>query len=260
MNEIGFSYIDNRYIDNLHSLSNFGITGKEKQLKTFFALINSKLDKNLKLYQNQKCSKSTILDIFLKKIENNLYSNFVENKKTAKPLKILVKESKIINQFLKRLPTPKACFLTKNVNLTNLKLTETNHLLTKLISLIFDGEKITLKLKSNELFMDFVYNRVRLKNLDKDVIQSRKSIEIKERDSSILLLPHWKKVNELSSIKDDISDAFLEIKSDNYEQVYLVYPKNREFQKHINLTNSSIEKEHKLKIIPYSLIKNSIKG
>lgn len=261
MQMIEFSFIDGRYSDNLEVLKNFGLNDKRDQLKAFFGLINSKLDRDLKIYANSCSKNANILKIFLKKIDSYIYPNFVMRQKSSKVTNLFVKEAIFINQFFKRLDIAKYRFLTKNITLKNIDKIDSKLDLNKLISIIFNGKNIGFEVKSEDMFLSFVYNRVKIKNRDKNVVQNSNYIEIKSDNlPSTLLYPYWKKFDELTSIKDDISKAFSELKYDNYEQIYLIYPKHDNFKRHIQIKNSSIEKEHILKIVPYSLVRNQIKG
>jgi hypothetical protein len=109
---------------------------------------------------------------------------------------------------------------------------------------------------ADENFMEFVYQNI---PKDKEVIKGDGYVDVIPSDSpTIRVIPTFKDINpnELD-IEKEINKSIETIMGSDINQVYLVYPKNSKFVKHIEIISTKLEKEYnhtyQIKAIPYSL-------
>lgn len=107
-------------------------------------------------------------------------------------------------------------------------------------------------------FHNYVYNKISRNTKNRFVEQSSESIDIiLHNHPSIKVLPQFKHMDKDSlSIDKEIKKACEIIKNSEFKYVYFVYPKNENFNKHIQVKIPSLENscsEYLVKLIPYSL-------
>ena len=113
-------------------------------------------------------------------------------------------------------------------------------------------------LSVSNTFFEYVYGKISRDTKNRFVEKGEGYIDILPFNSAgIRVIPIWKDVNiDNLDIKDELSIASDVIKEGELNQVYLVYPKNEKFTKHIEIRNSTLDEssfEYKIKVIPYSL-------
>jgi hypothetical protein len=134
-----------------------------------------------------------------------------------------------------------------------------------LIGLIFNGKQIEMMLNLNELFAQTVFKRIKASaDAQVSLTQAPSSaqtpsaghdlsyISIKEADGrEKRLIPRWIKLkkHDLKTHRKEINGAFECIKNEGLDECYLLYPKQENFTRHIELFD---HEEHKVKLVPYS--------
>lgn len=116
------------------------------------------------------------------------------------------------------------------------------------------SEKIELNLDVNKSFTKLVYKRMLPLNSDKTIICHLDKIEVKDSgNKSLTIYPQWKQVskNELFALDSEIKKAS-DTLSNICSCVYLVFPKNKDFTKHIQVLHTGLKMSENIKIIPYS--------
>ncbi len=111
-------------------------------------------------------------------------------------------------------------------------------------------------LSVSNTFFEYVYGKIARDTKNRFVERGEGYIDILPFNSKgIRVIPIWKDVNiDKMDINDELRTATNVIKEGELNQVYLVYPKNEKFTKHIEIRNPSLENhEYKIKVIPYSL-------
>jgi hypothetical protein len=252
--EIGFEYNNKNVEEFLPSIDNI-VTLKQKR-KLFFTLYNLSVKKSLKI--DKINLNKDIFTNFLSKINNTLGLS-IFNKTEKKIEKFLINDTIKINSFLSHIKSP----YLKNIKFTNQKIASSDFELsiTKLIDKIYDNSSIYLKQNLQELFINYVMENMKLKNKS-NIYQENRAIYIKNSTSNTKVYPMWKHIDSknIDNILSDINSAIDEINSSNLTQLYLVYPKNEDFCKHI-IVNANIG-DKRLKLIPYSFrkIARAIRG
>ena len=116
----------------------------------------------------------------------------------------------------------------------------------------------------DDMFLHLVYERAKLVNKNSKVELFEKSIIIKgnsEEASSTLLIPAYTQIDK-NDIYDDnlilnhLKAVLKTLKETEIRQIYLVYPKHDNFQKHVSIKLLDkvplSEDSYKVKMIPYS--------
>lgn len=221
-------------------------TNDIKLRQVFLGLIEPMIKDNIKFtkYEILKLSKYSLKDIFTKKIKQNLPISYIKPYVKAKSFKFNYKSTLIINNYI----------LKENKNI----IFSSNDLLgiAKIISLCFINNKLQLHFDANYLFHQFVYKRICSKNHDKFVIDSGDSISILGANCEPLkIYTSWKDVSlDNLNIKKELTNAIESIKQSEFKKIYLIFPKAKEFKKHIPIKVTELkDNSYDIKIVPYSL-------
>lgn len=123
---------------------------------------------------------------------------------------------------------------------------------TNLINSIFPSNN------SSENFYKYVYKKISRNTKNRFVDKGEESIDIiLSNHPAIKVLPIFKDIDKDNlSIKKEIQKACTIIENSEFKYVYFVYPKNKNFNKHIQVKIPQLEEacnEYLVKLIPYSL-------
>lgn len=137
------------------------------------------------------------------------------------------------------------------------------------ISKRFDAEDFTFlannpyfffTINSYELFSHHVFNRVKKQNPDKLVVKTDECIVINVQnvEESLHLYPRWRDVgiSVKHDVCEDVNFAIELIESKQCKHVYLLFPKNEHFRKHIPIKIPHLEAQgidYSLKLVPYKI-------
>jgi|GEM_PF-979785 hypothetical protein len=126
----------------------------------------------------------------------------------------------------------------------------------KLVMMV-GGERLYFALNGQYAFEQFIMEQLGKIHYDREIIQERGFIDvIPAAQTKVRLLSYWQMFRPShTSINEHIAEAVQCIKETSLRQIYIVYPKNREFKKHINVKVPGLEScgEYRIKIVPYSL-------
>jgi len=229
--------------------------------KMFCMMINQYLSSKSQLsLKNENLFKNNLLFIFEAKIMSFFQFYNFKPEKPRPVSKIYAQESLLINQFFKQSKNKKMRYLSKNINFNQnfTMLLGYSHPATDLIQLIFNGKDIEMMLDLNEIFTRTIYNRIK-KEENKLVALQSPYINITQNNITTRLLPRWKQVDSknINRRANHINDGFKQLKDENIDALYLVYPKTDNFKRHISIQNHSQEQ---IKMVPYSFTFINRKG
>ena len=110
----------------------------------------------------------------------------------------------------------------------------------------------------SDQFFNFVYTKISRKKANRFVEKDYYSIDIiPVSHEPIKIIPIFKDMDKDNlSLHNEIEIASKIIKDGEIKYIYFVYPKNKKFDKHIEIKVSSLENtcsEYMIKVIPYSL-------
>lgn len=123
-------------------------------------------------------------------------------------------------------------------------------------------DDFTLNHNARKNFFLYVYGKIAKDTKNRFVDKNRDSIDIiTPLNGSIKVIPIYKNMDKNNlSLEKEIQIAVKIIQTTDFQSVYFVYPKNDNFDKHIQIKVPILEdacNEYMIKIIPYSL--NTIK-
>ena len=107
-------------------------------------------------------------------------------------------------------------------------------------------------------FLNFVFEKIQRNTKNRFVDKTANSVDILlSNHPCIKVIPIFKQINKADlSIEDEIKEALSIIKNGDFTYVYFVYPKNDNFDKHIQVRVPELDEacsDYMVKIIPYSL-------
>ena len=246
-------------------MKKFGFNSKNEYLPSFDKFQNS-LNKRLmflKLFNEQVpcslkfskvelslCKKYSLFEIFLNKVYFNLQCNYTY----PVNINIDIEKTILINRFLKKvrlrtnsIPTKYSIF-TRKIN----KLKKS----TDLIKILLKND-FSIFLDGNSCFKRFVSNKIVNSSHNREVNISDDCIDIIscEHMFQTKIFTFWEFINSKKlDIDKHIKKAIKCIKESDFKQVYLVYPKNDDFCKHVSVRCNEINcTEYNIKLIPYSM-------
>jgi len=121
---------------------------------------------------------------------------------------------------------------------------------------ILDGMVLNNNAKEN--FFEYVYKNISQKKANRFVEKNNKSIDIiPEQHPCIKIIPICEAMDkEKLDIDSEMQQAVDIISTSEFKYVYFVYPKNDNFDKHIQVKIPQLEdknNDYMVKLIPYSL-------
>ena len=113
-------------------------------------------------------------------------------------------------------------------------------------------------MSSKKEFIDYVAKHLMLFKRE----GCSREVEVKENGviflttfdgEKIILSPQLKKINlqNRESFESDVNSAFQYLSTNSLQELYLVYPKSKEFRKHLTIVSPDSDK--RVKLIPYKM-------
>ncbi|RBQ28119.1 hypothetical protein [Aliarcobacter vitoriensis] len=205
---------------------------------------------NFSKYEQRKLSIFPLNKAFSYKIKSMLPISFIKSKKaTSMKFNPCSNSTNIINSYLNN-------GISGVISATNLIP------VAKLISVCFVQNCFQLLIDKDLLFHEFVLDKIKKLHGNRKVIDLGDSIGIKVQNSiGIKVYTSWKHIETTKpNIKSELDNAIKSIKKGEFYQIYLAYPKNKQFTKHIPVYVDELKnREYQIKAIPYSfrsIIKN----
>lgn len=220
---------------------------KEKLRQLFLNLSNNILKEVcfFNKYEQKFLSSYLLKYAFEYKIKNLLPISYLKPfKLKSLNFRLCVKSTLLINNYLER--NINNCLILSDKNLLPI---------AKLILFCFKDNFTQLLIDKNLLFHEFVLEKIKKLHSDKKVYDLGNAICIKYKGfKGIKIYTSWKNIEvKKPNIKDELESAVKSIKSGEYYQIYLAYPKNNQFRRQIPVFVDELRnKEYQIKAIPYS--------
>lgn len=221
-------------------------TSKQRLRKMFLNLTNDLVNDiyTFDKREQQELSKYKLKDIFEYKIKSMLPISYIKKFKQAKSFNLCIASTVVINNYVLR--------QNKSVLFSNKKLLD----VAKLISFCFVNNKLQLNFDIDLLFHQFVLKKIKRLHKNKYVLDNGDSISILDaNETPTKIYTQWKDINSKQlNIKKELDNAIECIKQSEFKQIYLVYPKDNNFKRHIPIKVEELEKiAYDIKVVPYSL-------
>ena len=230
------------------------LTSDKQKRVIFFNMFNMYIDKDLQFSKKEMRQNCTIEETFERKIISSIDISCI---KTFTPysganIKIDITSSLLIFAYFTHRPIS---FPLKNKPLLPIG---------KLINLIYTPKGLSLLLDLDDMFLHLVYERIKKVNRYADVLLYEKSIVIKDKREGVadtLVIPSYRKLDKDHLYEDidfitQMNGVEKTLKEGDISQIFLVYPKHPNFEKHINIKlpfqAKLSEDEYKVKVMPYS--------
>eukprot|EP01156_Anaeramoeba_ignava_P006369 Anaeramoba_ignava/a348461_29.p1 GENE.a348461_29~~a348461_29.p1 ORF type:complete len:252 (+),score=32.49 a348461_29:266-1021(+) len=246
MSKIGFD-IQNEF---LPSFDKFKTMGNKRLM--FLKLFNQEVSCDMKFSKDElkKAKKESLFDIFSNKILKNLqFPVYTQSFIT----RIDVETTNKVNSFLKKVnanPNFYSCSLKNSLEETKISTA------AKLINILEDCN-YSLYLDGEKIFKNFVVNKILKSSENREVNVNLDSIDIKSQEYlfKTKIFTFWEFIDsDKLEVDKHIKKAVDCIKTSEFNQVYLVYPKNENFDRHIQIKcDDLIKSDYMIKLIPYSM-------
>jgi len=248
MSKIGFD-IQNEFLptfDKFQSMVNRRLM--------FLKLFNQEVSCDIKFSKDEikKSNSKSLFDIFSNKILKNLeFPSYTQQFM----VKVDVETTNKVNSFLKRIGLNSnnifyRCSLKNSLEETKISTA------IKLIS-ILEECNYSFYLDGEKIFKNFVFNKILRSSENREVNVNIDSIDIESQEYlfKTKIFTFWEFINSNKlDVDKHIKKAVDCIKTSEFRQVYLVYPKNENFDRHIQIRcDDLIKNEYMIKLIPYSM-------
>ena len=124
----------------------------------------------------------------------------------------------------------------------------------KMIKMLYASGKFEFCIDAAQMFCQFVYDKIRLRHQDKEVVLNGGVISVKKDGKNLLsVMPSFKKVSfdDMRNLNDDIDRAVCAL-GHECEMVYIVCPRNEEFRRHVEVRHCFAR--GCIKLVPYTII------
>ncbi len=218
------------------SPSVFGFASKKARRIFFITQFNACMDATFRLPLHI-CTNDNLHDVFVKKIK------LLANDKSFN----MCKNSKLILEYFFRgdfVGMEKFCF------------SKLDHPSAKLAQMIYAKEDKGLCFDARILFSNYVYDKIHKIHKDKDISYDNDVIIVSKNGKDIMgIMPCFKYINpkEKEKVSEDIRKAYEMLERRDLEKLFIAYPRNEEFTKHIIVKKSQRELAPKLTLVPYSI-------
>ena len=236
---VGFEYCNGEWVERMPSL--FGYLKQYQRRALFLTQYNWCTDPSEKVLV--KSCRRPLVEIFYKAITDMIPKPLSPH---AKAKNFSPVSAVLIHLFLHKKP--------KDVQRHASSLTYVpQSLMAKRIYRLFAKEIPGMVFDGRQLFLHFVYEKIAKRNQDKDVYIRGDEILI-ECDGERLLsvVPCLKQIHKDNpkGAQNEISRAWSRLADNGTQAIYLVFPRNQNFTRHIEVRHSHEEKA-RVKLVPY---------
>ncbi|BCX80074.1 hypothetical protein [Campylobacter sp. 19-13652] len=241
----------------------FRTLSAQKRTKLFLALYNSATECALKIPLKQaKCG--NIMRAFEFKIEALLRPN---GYKKAQGIKFIdLASTAVINAYKQRqkaqnLAQKKQSAINLSHVISNLAVAPALPV-ARLITLCHAQGNFEIWLGAQEVFTNYVFEKISAKQQDKDVTLENGVIYIKENNEvQLAVLPSFSQIDceDKTSADAQIKSALKLLRKEPQASVYVVAPRSPRFNKKIQIRHCE-QGVGEIKLVPYTIVPNLLKG
>lgn len=123
--------------------------------------------------------------------------------------------------------------------------------------MLIGQDRFSFLLNAQYAFEEFVVERLGKVHKEEEIVQFKECIDVVvSEDEKVKIFPFWQMLrSDKYAIDEHIQKAVECIEQTSFKQVYLVYPKNKRFKKHIPIKVPRLDLlgEYRIKVVPYSM-------
>lgn len=110
-------------------------------------------------------------------------------------------------------------------------------------------------LNAREAFSDFVFSKIALRNVGAEIELKNELIIVRKNGFSLGVIANFRSmlVSNPTLYDNDIKKALELCRGANLDAVYLVYPKNENFNRHVEIKSECFKGNFIMKLVPYKL-------
>ncbi|MBE3609534.1 hypothetical protein [Campylobacter californiensis] len=126
----------------------------------------------------------------------------------------------------------------------------------KLIKILYSSGKFELCFEANDMFAGFVYDKISKKHPDKQIYLKDGVIFAECSGKKIFgVMPSFKEISKDSfhTAKSEILRATRILNESDLEAMFIVFPRNGKFLKHVEVRHKACRCSGKLKLVPYTI-------
>ncbi|MDR1460744.1 MAG: hypothetical protein LBI78_03795 [Campylobacteraceae bacterium] len=240
----GFEKINGKWVEKIPALfQQFSI---KEQREFFINQYNCCVSKNERIFVKNNFCFFTLFEIFQNKILSGLEA---KNRLCKSKLAIFDSYSALlIALFVKGDFEQLRTTIRANAFLPKLPQ-------AMLIFRIFSSENCGIMFDAKMLFAEFVLEKIARKNPDKDVYFKDGLIVVEKNNECLLSVMLCFKRFDKDKIylaKDEIDEAWRKVAKGNIKSLYIVFPKNNAFKRHIEVKNPCFA-DSLVKLVPYTI-------
>ncbi len=209
--------------------------------KIFINFYNSCVEQELKIRSAKICENQNLHEIFLQKIGEILQN---EDENDCKISKLIIKnyinkDYQSLKKLYPKMPKNKAA---------------------KLILMLYGKDEIGLHFNASMLFTNYIYDKISRLHGDENVTFEDGLIILKKNGKEILgVMPSFKyvKMSKPQEMENEIKTAFEILQKRDTQKLFIAFPRNEEFTKHLAVKQYSSDEDTKLTLVPYAITHKS---
>jgi hypothetical protein len=240
----GFERINGKWIERIPAL--FQPFSPKEQRGFFINQYNHCVGENERIVFKNDFGRFTLFEIF----QNNILSKLkTKNALCQNRLKVFDPYSAVLIELFIKGDFDKLHEVIK-ANASLPKLT-----CAAMIFRLFSSENCGIMFDAKTLFAEFVLRKIACKNPDKDVYFKDGLIVIEKNGECLLsVMLCFKKFDKdkIYLAKEEIDEAWRKVAKGNIKSLYIVFPKNSAFKRHIEVKNPCFA-DSLVKLVPYTI-------
>ncbi len=131
----------------------------------------------------------------------------------------------------------------------------------KLINMIYAKDEVGLCFDASMLFSNYIYDKISRLHGTKSVTVEDGLIILKRDGQELLgVIPSFKYVSKPQEMGEEIDRAFKILQKRDIKKLFIAFPKNEEFTKHLAVKQYSNDEETRLTLVPYAVAQKSSCG
>lgn len=211
-----------------------------KKSAIFTTLYNANVDQNLQISPSFAKNTKSLKEIFDNFIAKNLRIDGLNFKKAST---FCAASNVLINAYLNNK------FISQSILEPKMKV-------AKVIKFISKKHGFGISFDMKSAFKNFVFDKISATNKKCCVFFSDDMIVIQRQGCPNLgVLPCFREVSHFCSEHFDVEivDALKSKRQNSLDKIYIVYPRNEHFRRHIEVKSSEFDENFTLKLVPYSI-------